>query len=172
MVSRKLNETVKQMYTAGLADELFVMEAVEKTLGGKCKKSERNEDMFDHIDFWWDSPRKGRIGVDVKGIKKHNRKDKIVDDSIHWIEMKNVRGNKGWVYGKAEYIAFRTLTKILFVKLTDLQKFSEEKINGKEVVNKNPSEFYVPYQRWQRQDLVFKCPTSDLEQLAEFSIEY
>ena len=172
MVSKKINETVKEMYSAGLADELFVMEAVEKTLGGKCEKSSRNEDMFDHIDFWWDSPKKGRIGIDVKGIKKHNRKDSEVDDSIHWIEMMNVRGNLGWVYGKSDYIAFRTKTKILFVKLIDLQKFSEEKIRGKDVVNKNPSECYVPYQRWQRQDLVFKCPTNDLEKLAEFSIEY
>lgn len=171
MVERKLSETVRRMYNAGIEDENFVMEAVEHTLGGKCEKSSKNEDMYDHIDFWWDSPKRGRIGIDVKGIKKHNRKDSEVDDSIHWIEMMNVRGNLGWVYGKAEYIAFRTLKKILFVKLTTLQKFAEDKIKGKELVHKNPTECYIPYQRWQRQDMVFKCPTTDLEKLAEFSIE-
>lgn len=171
MVVRQLNETIKEMYKAGIEDENFVMEAVEHTLGGKCEKSTKNEDMFDHIDFWWDSPRKGRIGIDVKGIKKSNRKDKIVDDSIHWIEIQNVRGNPGWIYGKSEYIAFRTFEKILFVKLVDLQKFAEDKTKGKEIVYSNPKEFYIPYQRYGRQDKVFKCPTSDLEALAEFSIE-
>ena len=171
MVVKKLNKVIKEMYTAGIQDEDFVMEAVEKTLGGKCEKSSKEEDMFDHIDFWWDSPRKGRIGIDVKGIKKSNRKDKYVDDSIHWIEMLNVRGNPGWIYGKSEYIAFRTFEKILFVKLKDLQKFAEEMTNGKELVHTNPKEFYIPYQRFERQDKVFKCPTSDLERIAEFSIE-
>lgn len=171
MVVRKLNETIKEMYHSGLEDENFVMEAVQHTLGGECEKSSKKEDMYDHIDFWWNSPKKGRIGIDVKGIKKKNRKDTDVDDTINWIEILNVRGNPGWIYGKSEYIAFRTKTKILFVKTTDLQNFATEKTKGKELVHSNPKGFYIPYQRYGRMDMVFKCPTSDLEKLADFSIE-
>lgn len=171
MVHKQLNETVKRMYHEGLAEEKFVMEAVQHTLGGICTKSSAKEDRTDHIDFWWDSPKNGRIGIDVKGMRKNNRKDNEVDDTINWIELMNVSGNPGWIYGKADYIAFRTKSQILFVKTIDLQAFANEKIKGKELVSKNPNEFYIPYRRFQRLDIVFKCPTSDLIELAEFVID-
>lgn len=171
MTRRVLSETVRKMYYNGLEDENFVMEAVEHSLGGTCEKSTRKQDMYDHIDFWWNSPKKGKIGIDVKGIKKNNRKDDKVDDTINWIEMMNVRGNLGWIYGKSEYIAFRTNTQIVFVKTKKLQEFAEEKTKGKELVNKNPKDFYVPYRRYQRLDIVFKCPTQDLIELADFIID-
>lgn len=171
MVTKKLNETIKKMYECGLIDETFVMDAITHTLGGTCEKSLRNEDMFQHIDFWWNSPKKGRVGVDVKGIKRHNRKDKEVDDTIHWVEIQNVRGNKGWIYGDAMYIAFRTLSQIIFVKTDVLRSLSEEKVKGKELVYNNPKSCYVPYQRWQRKDIVYKIPTEDLIKISDFIIE-
>lgn len=171
MVRKKLNETIEKMYKSGLIDETFVMEAVTHTLGGICEKSTKEEDMFQHIDFWWESPKKGRIGIDVKGIKKKHRKDKEVDDTIHWVEIQNVRGNKGWIYGDAMYIAFRTLTQIIFVKTSVLRQWSEEKVLGKELVHNNPKTFYTPYQRWQRQDIVYKIPTEDLIKISDFIID-
>lgn len=166
-----LNETVKRMYNEGLEVENFVMEAVQHSLGGTCERSKRKEDIFDHIDFWWDSPKKGRIGIDVKGMKKNKRNDKEVDDTINWIELMNVRGNPGWVYGKSEYIAFRTKTQIIFVKTKKLQEFAIEKTKGKELVGTNPKDFYVPYRRYQRLDIIFKCPTKDLIEIADFIID-
>lgn len=171
MVRKQLDETIQKMYKDGLIDENLVMEAVQHTLGGTCMKSSPKEDMQDHVDFWWDSPKMGRIGVDVKGIKKKNRKDSEVDDTINWIELLNVRGNPGWIYGKSTYIAFRTKKNILFVKTIVLQDFANKKIIGKQIVHTNPKEFYVPYQRFGRQDLIIKVPTSDLELLADFTIE-
>lgn len=173
MVSRALNEEVKSFYKKGLIDESFVMDAVRHTFGGKCKKSTKHEDIYDHIDFWWDSPRKGRIGVDVKGIKKNNRLDDYYDDTIQWLELQNVKGYPGWLYGKAEYIAFRTMSSIIFVKRDKLLSFALKAIKGKDVVYDTPDEFYVPYKRkkWGRDDLSFKVPTSDLVELADFSID-
>ena len=124
MINRKLNKTVGEFYRRGLIDETFIMEAVSKTLGGSCEKSSSKEDIEDHIDFWWDSPKKGRIPMDAKGIKKNSRSDKSFDDSIHWLELQNVNGKPGWLYGKAEYIAFRTNTRIIFVKREKLLSFA------------------------------------------------
>ena len=171
MVIRKLSQEIQNFYINGLKDENFVMEAVQKTLGGDCEKSTQYEDRFQHIDFWWDSPKKGRIGIDVKGIKKKSRNDSEYDDTIHWIEIKTVNGNDGWIYGKAEYIAFRTKTQIIFVKNVVLQKLSEDKVMSKELVFKNPKECYVPYQRWGRKDVVYKIPTDDLRQISDFIID-
>lgn len=173
MVNRELDETVKEFYKKGVLDENFVMEAVSKTLGGECQKATKNEDMYDHIDFWWDSPKKGRIGIDVKGLNKNKRTDKKYDDSIHWLELQNVKGCEGWLFGKAEYIAFRTLSNIIFVKREKLLNFALKVIKGKDVVYDTPSDFYVPYKRkkWGRDDLSLKVPTSDLNDMADFCID-
>lgn len=174
MINRKLNKTVGEFYRRGLIDETFIMEAVSKTLGGSCEKSSSKEDIEDHIDFWWDSPRKGRIPMDAKGIKKNSRADKSFNDSIHWLELQNVNGKPGWLYGKAEYIAFRTNTRIIFVKREKLLSFALEAVSGKDVVYDTPKEFYVPYKRkkWGRDDLSIKVPTSDLLERADFCIDY
>ena len=81
MVERQLRETVQEFYKRGVLDENFVMEATSRTLGGECSKASKEEDMHKHIDFWWDSPKKGRIGIDVKGMKKAKRSDKENDDT-------------------------------------------------------------------------------------------
>jgi hypothetical protein len=173
MVNKELNETVKEFYKKGLIDESFVMDAVKHTLGGEVEKSSRFEDVRDHIDFWWDSPKKGRIGIDVKGIKKNSRGDKKPDDTIQWLELQGVTGYPGWLYGKAEYIAFRTFTKIIFVKREKLLSFALEKVKDKETVYDTPKECYVPYKRkkWGRDDLSLKALTSDLEEIADFCID-
>lgn len=173
MVSRKLNETVKKFYLNGRLDEDFVMNAVKHTLGGEVERSSKHEDVYEHIDFWWDSPRKGRIGIDVKGVNKGKRSDKTFDDSIHWLELQNVQGKDGWLKGKAEYIAFKTLNDIMFVKRDKLLEFALERIKGKEVVYDTPKECYVPYKRlkWGRDDLSLKALNSDLRELADFCID-
>ena len=170
-VKRKLSKIVEKMYNEGLKDEHFVREATEKTLGGKCWDSTEEEDKYDHIDFWWESPKKGIIGIDVKGLKKSKRHDKEYDDTINWLELRNVYGKPGWVYGKSEYVAFRTKKDILFVKTVKLRDFAEKMTEGKEVVHYNPRDFYVPYQRSHRSDLIIKVPTIDLMELMDFSIE-
>ena len=174
MVSRKLDETVKQFYLSGRLDEDFVMDAVKHTLGGDVTRSTKYEDMFKHIDFWWDSPKKGRIGIDVKGLNKNKRGDNDYDDTIHWLELQNVKGKDGWLKGEAEYIAFRTNTNIIFVNREKLLEFAENAIKGKEVVYDTPMECYVPYKRlkWGRDDLSLKALNSDLLKLADFSIEF
>lgn len=170
MVSKKLSDVKKEFYEIGRKDEEFVMEATEKTLGGKCERSTKQEDMFDHIDFWWDSPKKGRIGVDVKGPRRDKRKGDF-NDSIQWVELKNVQGNDGWLYGKAKYIAFRTLSSIIYVDRERLLAYTLEKVGDKETVYKCPDDFYIPYQRYCRLDKVVKVPMDDLKKIASFSIE-
>lgn len=174
MVSKKLSETVKKFYLSGRLDEDFVMDAVKHTLGGEVERSSKQEDTEKHVDFWWDSPRKGRIGIDVKGLNKNKRGDNQYDDSIHWLELQNVKGKDGWLRGEAEYIAFRTNSNIIFVNREKLLDFATEAIKNKDVVYDTPRECYVPYKRlkWGRDDLSLKALTSDLLKLADFTIEF
>lgn len=50
--------------------------------------------MYNHIDLYWTLDDK-TYSFDVKSMKKHNRKDELPDDSIHWIELQNVQGRPG-----------------------------------------------------------------------------
>jgi len=173
MITKKLNGIVRDFYHKGLIDEEFVMKAVESTLGGTTRKATEDEDMYLHVDFWWNSPKKGILGIDVKGIKKNKRLDLKHDDTIHWLELQNVQGKDGWLKGKAKYIAFRTSDKIIFVNREKLLRFAVESIKNKEVVYDTPKECYVPYKRkkWGRDDLSLKVLTSDLVRLADFCID-
>lgn len=164
--------TLNDYYRSGSADEDFVARKIESVLGGKTEKSSEEEDMYDHVDIWWDTPKKGRIGIDVKGMHKWSRSSTQYTEDVHWLELRNVQGNAGWLYGKAEYIAFRTLTQIIFVKRTRLLDFAIRAITGKAVVYDNPNEFYVPYtrRRFGRNDLLVKVRSHDIQHLASFTI--
>ncbi len=166
---RKVNlgKTIQEFYEEGIKDEYLVMNIVEQYLGGKTYKSSKEDDIYKHIDFYWNSPKKGLIGIDVKGVKRNGRNDKEKDDSINWIELQGVTGFPGWIYGEAEYIAFRTNKDIIFVKRNTLVEFAEKTVKGKDTVYKLPKECYIPYQRYGRKDKVFKCKTEDLRKLSE-----
>ena len=172
MVTKRLNETVKKMFNEGLNDEFLVKEAIESTLGGVCEKSTTKDDRGKHVDLWWNSPKKGVIGIDVKGLHKNKRTDKKYSDN-HWVEAVNVSGNKGWIYGEAKYIAFKTMNEIMFVDPKDLIDIYENKIADKELVYDTPTECYIPYQRkkWGRKDVMFKMPNDDLLKISKFIIE-
>ena len=172
MVVRKLNETVKKMYHEGIKDEILVKDAIVNALGGTCEMSTVSEDINKHVDLWWDSPKKGRLGIDIKGLNKNKRSDKTYSTN-HWIEAVNVLGRKGWIYGDADYIAFRTLTEIMFVEPEDLIKLYETKVSNKELVFDTPNDCYIPYQRrkWGRKDIAFKMPDEDLLKISKFIIE-
>lgn len=163
----RLKKTISEFLKEGATDETLVMKIVEEHCGGKTWKSTKREDMFKHIDFWWESPKKGLVGVDVKGIKRNARQDTKKDDSINWVELVGVTGYPGWVYGESEYIAFRTLSDIIFVKTSVLRDFAENMTKDKETVYQLPSECYVPYQRYGRKDKVIKVLTEDLRRLSE-----
>lgn len=165
-------EVLKKYLTEGRKDEEIVANLIEEQLGGKCEKSNVREDKFSHIDLWWDSPKMGRIGIDVKGRNKNKRTDSEFSDN-HWIEAQNVSGNKGWIYGKMTYIAFRTKDKILFVKPQQLIDLYEQTLKGQTPSLYTPKDNYILYTRklFNNNDLAWRMPDSDLEKIAQFSID-
>lgn len=166
--SKKMQEFLQE----GRAAETLVADVLETVCGGSCTKSTMQEDKFKHIDLWWDSPKMGKLSIDVKGRKKNKRTDTHYSD-INWIEAVGIAGHKGWIYGEQAYVAFLTEDKILFVKPQRLIDVYEEKVKGKELVFDTPKDCYVPYQRakWGRKDVAFKMPNKDIEALAHFIVE-
>jgi len=119
--------------------------------GFEVIKSSRSEDMFDHIDFFV----KG-YGIDVKG----NR----YTDTI-WLEIQNVRGEDGWLKGKAKYIVFDIidLQEFVFFYRQDLleyvQQFTETTDNNKEHLK------WYSRTKWDRNDKIIKVKYKHIKHL-------
>lgn len=168
-----LSNTVRKFFKEGLKDEEFVIELTEEKWGGKTRKATPKEDRNDHIDFFWKANEATEeIGFDVKGLRKNKRTDTEYDDSITWIELMNVQGNEGSVYGKAKYLAFVTNTSVVYVPRQKLVEFITDKIKGKNLVNSCPKDCYIPYNRKGRYDIIVKAKIDDLKEFAKQEIKF
>lgn len=113
----------------------------------------KNEDIKDHVDV------KIVYKFDVKGLKKRRRSDAETDETIHWVELKNVQGKLGWLYGDADFFAFELKKYWLIVDKLKLQDFIKETVS-KEYVEK--PELYKFYRRKDRKDVITLVSSIDL----------
>lgn len=122
----------------------------------EVKQATKQENMYSHIDFHV-SKDGHSFSVDVKGAK-----EQIV------LEYKNVRGNAGWIYGKADYIAFLSPSKDHFLlvprkKLLDFAKRFKTAPYGHK-------ELYKLYSRKDRDDLMTFVKWEDIAKLKNTKI--
>ena len=128
------------------------------------------QDQFNHIDYYVQISPSSKISVEVKSRKKIKRNDKAVNDDFIWVEFKNVRGNRGWLYGKADCIAFEREHDFLIVNRRLFARLCE-KLCDLTKVNVDPKlPLYTGYTRRDRQDLVSLIKMSDIENNIKFSL--
>ena len=96
-------------------------------------------------------------------MKKKNRWDNNSQDDIAWVEGTNVRGEPGWVKGKADYIAFERNKYWLLVDRQELLNHVVNKL--KEKGYEKGKGFYKIYQREGRLDKITMVPYEDIEKL-------
>lgn len=112
------------------------------------EKSSRFHDMKEHFDYFFHYADESKK-VEVKAMKKLSRSGEQQDEWI-WVEFKNVRGNEGWLYGKADLIAFEFKEHFLFVKREELVEMCEKLIDRTIIVKKSCDAKYKGYRRWNR----------------------
>jgi hypothetical protein len=122
------------------------------------------QDMEEH----WDVESFGKK-YDVKAMKKWRRSDAEPTDRMHYVELRNVHGNRGWLYGQANYIVFETRSYWLVVPREDLVNFIEGAVEKNE--RSLQPEVYKLYQRHERKDLITVVPTVDLLSITETAIK-
>jgi hypothetical protein len=110
-------------------------------------KSTTMQDMHEHWDF--------AVKFDVKKIRSV---DEFGESNYHWVEIYNVNGEAGWLYGKADYVAFETKKFWVVVPIKQLQEYVKENMI-KEYADKKP---YYLYRREGRRDKLVMVPTIDL----------
>jgi hypothetical protein len=102
--------------------------------------------------------------IDVKGLRKIKRSDNELTEDYHWIEFKNASGNKGWLYGEADYFAFELHNSWIMVEKNDLQKFIHEKCKAK--IRVESPEEYKLYGRKNLKDVLTLVKSLDLCQIS------
>jgi hypothetical protein len=130
---------------------------------GEVAPSTTEQDINEHWDVKLD------VKFDVKAVKKVNRSDGETDETIHWVELINVRGNKGWLYGEADYFAFELDDYWVIVNKQILQTFIAKKCAKKE--KSDTPALYKIYNRKDRLDAITLVKTIDLMYIAEQIIE-
>ena len=107
------------------------------------KKTDPDTDMKKHIDFTFNSKKLNkRVGIDVKaptvvtGFKEND---------VNYATFINNYGEKGWLYGEADFAFFVTFDEFVIVKLSELRDFLEEKTSGQEPINGNPKRLYTKF---------------------------
>lgn len=89
--------------------------------GWKISELSSNQDMFKHVDYMVHMPKHGKtFSVDIKGDKEFSATHALV-------EVRNVRGDDGWVFGEAQFIAFQVGEEFRLVKRADLVNILEIK---------------------------------------------
>ena len=130
----------------------------------------QDQDMFEHWDvegilaYLSDEPLK----FDVKALKKVNREDDNFNDDVTWIEGTNVRGNDGWIKGKADYIVFEREDKWTVINRKELFNWTINKIRGNG--NKIGKGFYQVYQRPNRKDKLTLIKFSDIDNITVLNL--
>lgn len=119
----------------------------------------RNATKFEEIIYHYDyviqikennKPKYHRIEVKSMKSKKRGQKQ---DPNVIYLEYKNITGGVGWLYGKADYIAFEQKSFFILFPRLDLLKFAEYKINRIKLSNRSGITNTL-YSRKNRKDLV------------------
>lgn len=146
-----------RMINGKQAEDLFFNLLKQEGLPSRSTKS---EDMFDH----WDVECNG-IKYDVKTEKKLNRWDNASDSSIIWIELQNVRGDDGWLKGKADKLAFLVSNSFWIVDRIRLFDYIKSTITNLEIQNFKEEARW--YRRKGRKDVVTYLKSESIKHLVE-----
>jgi len=123
----------------------------------KARKASKEQDIFDHIDFFDEEG-----SVDVKGI---NLPEEI------WLESKNVKGKEGWMYGRADWISFDLPEMGGFVTVLrkNLLDYALDVTDMSALVPKKQA-YKKLYRRKDRMDLITIITINDLAEVDSFHV--
>jgi hypothetical protein len=141
------------------SEDKFVAACIQR--GYETKKSSRDEDIHLHIDYYVTRGSRSTVSVDVKG----GNHPKVI-----WVEFKNVRGNDGWMYGKADWIAFELPEVCGFVMVLrkELASLAESIVDPVFVDKKDADRKY--YQRKDRLDVISRLWLDDLKRCPSYNV--
>lgn len=119
------------------------------------------KEQYKHIDFFT------YFGtIDVKSKKRIGRADADEQETIVWLEYKNVQGRDGWLVSPfVDILAFERDDDFILVKRKELQQMADKKCDLTDMVTKSSDALYKGYTRKGREDLITQVKMKDLIKL-------
>lgn len=161
-----IGDIVKEFYNKGKDVEAKFANDLVIENGGEIIPATDYDDTQRHIDLFWNySSNKRIVGFDVKGARKRSRYDKEVNYDSTWLELQNVNGQPGSMYGEADYIVFEGKNNWLITNRKQLLDKLLTEISDDTLYTDNPKCYFKKYQRakWGRNDIIVEVPVSFLE---------
>ncbi len=147
-------------FTEGYQAETFFRKLAESN-GYTISVASSNQNIKEHWDL--EIQKEGeRYKVDVKAAKRNHRRDTNVQNQFIWVEFRNVRGEGGWLYGKADLIAFEIENEFWLVKRTSLVDLVDKLVDKSQLATNASEALYRIYTRHGRYDQISKIQTTDL----------
>jgi hypothetical protein len=144
------------------AEELFILMTVRQ--GWKISASTKEQNIDEHWDYLVEKDGQ-EFKVEVKAEKRIHRNDDNAQANYTWVEIQNVRGKVGWLFGKADLIAFQKESTFIFVKRLDLLALVNKKVDLVAKVRDPKDALYKIYRREGRKDKLTLLPMSDIEEI-------
>lgn len=155
----KFDHTGESQKMGESAENFFEKLAKQKNLN-PIKATKKQQ--ISHIDFILTAKNDIKYLVDVKARKKSCRTDSGVSDELVWIEFRNVAGNKGWLYGAADYIAFERENDFIIVSRLNLITLCDRLVNKNLKTNTSKDALYKVYSRVGRNDEISMIKMQDI----------
>jgi hypothetical protein len=157
----KATELYKESFEQGDTVEKYFEKICEKN-NIKTVEATKYQNIYEHIDYFMTIEDK-IYSVDVKDERKKHRYDSDTAEKVIWLEIKNVNGNVGWLYGKADLIAFKHIDDFILVKRVDLIILLEEKrLKWDDGRYKKGRDFYYTHTRDGRKDELVMFHVNDI----------
>lgn len=126
------------------------------------------QDRIEHWDVIITYPNGNSYKIEVKGLKRVNRNDNNQQSEWICIEIKGITGYPGWIYGKADYIAFETENGFMLINRVKLVDYVENTVDILSEPLLSPREnkkLYTLYRRFGRKDKFIYFKKTDLEDI-------
>lgn len=145
------------------AESLFAKSAIKH--GWVVEPAPADSNKNEHFDYIM-SKEDRSLKVEVKSRKRMGRQDSDVQDEYVWIELHGVRkDDDGWLYGKADLIAFELKNSFRIVRRTDLLRLVKKLVDFNTRVEKSTEALYKLYSRSGRSDSLTIIKANDLRKI-------
>lgn len=136
-----------------------------KKKGVSVRPASQLENMFQHFDFIVSSADRRKCArVEVKSMKAR-RRGMEPDPRVLYVELKNVHGYAGWLFGKADYLAFEQEKGFLMVDRKELIGVVDT-LRPHCTIAETSGITHTLYSRRNRKDLVMIMDMSDIKHLS------
>jgi len=128
-------------------------------------KATNDENKLEHWDW-----KINNIKYDVKSQKKVKRFDKNPSNEFTYVEFQTYN-YKGWIYGKADKIAFEFCDSYIIVDRLDLLQLVISKMDTKEIFDRPMTYRFYKRTRKTSSDILVLVPIEDIVEISEKIIQ-